>query len=65
VAAAKYLQTVEYVEPSKVGIWGWSYGGFMAGMSIANGTSTFLYGISVAPVTDWRFYGIVSNITSC
>jgi dipeptidyl aminopeptidase/acylaminoacyl peptidase len=56
VAGANYLKTLEYVDPDKVGIWGWSFGGYMTLSCLAN-TTTFAYGISVAPVTDWKFYG--------
>lgn len=58
VAAAQYLQeNYDWVDDSNVGIWGWSYGGFMTLMSLANGSDTFNFGISVAPVTSWTFYG--------
>ncbi|XP_066155922.1 venom dipeptidyl peptidase 4-like isoform X1 [Euwallacea fornicatus] len=50
-------QNVPYVDPSKTGIWGWSYGGYAAGMALANDTENVLKcGISVAPVTDWALY---------
>lgn len=55
VSAARYLQTLPFVKPDKIGIWGWSYGGFMA-LSCLCRSSVFCCGIAVAPVTDWRFY---------
>lgn len=61
IAAARYLGEQSYVDPARIGIWGWSYGGYMAlmGMMYDVGPSTFKLGISVAPVTDWRFYDTI------
>ena len=56
VEAAKYLATLPYVDKSRIGIWGWSYGGYTSSMVILNGAEYFKAGIAVAPVTDWRFY---------
>jgi len=58
VLGAKYLQTLlsSRVPKNKVGIWGWSYGGFMTLSSLLNGSDIFATGVSVAPVTDWRYY---------
>lgn len=56
VAAANYLGTLPFVDPHRIGIWGWSYGGFMTLMCMTNGSHVFKTGIAVAPVTDWRFY---------
>ena len=41
--------------PSRVGVWGWSNGGYMT-LSLLTRSSEFKAGIAVAPVTDWRFY---------
>ncbi|XP_050306538.1 venom dipeptidyl peptidase 4 isoform X1 [Anthonomus grandis grandis] len=50
-------QNVPYVDPSRTAIWGWSYGGYAAGMALATDTENiFKCGISVAPVTDWALY---------
>jgi dipeptidyl-peptidase-4 len=56
IAAAKWLATQQWVDPSRIGIWGWSYGGYMAAMSSFRGGSVFRAAISVAPVSDWRLY---------
>ena len=63
VYAARYMQTLPYVDADKIGIWGWSYGGYatirsmsVCGMNPSLGKSPFLFGMAVAPVTDWRFY---------
>ena len=54
--AAKFLGTLPYVDKSRIGIWGWSYGGYMTLMTLENGGDVFKAGISVAPVTHWKFY---------
>lgn len=47
-----------YVDAERTAIWGWSYGGYAAGMALAKDTeNVFKCGISVAPVTDWALYG--------
>jgi len=58
VAGAKYLQNLlaNRVPKNKVGIWGWSYGGFMTLHSLLAGKDIFSTGVAVAPVTDWRYY---------
>ncbi len=66
VSAALYLQTLPYVDASRIGIWGWSYGGYATIMSMSacginpslttDGHSPFAFGMAVAPVTDWRYY---------
>lgn len=53
---ASYLKKQSYVDGSKLGIWGWSYGGFMAANVMTRGNGVYALGISVAPVTDWRYY---------
>ncbi|KAI9493226.1 dipeptidyl peptidase IV N-terminal region-domain-containing protein [Zychaea mexicana] len=57
VNAAKHWAELEYVDPSRIGIWGWSYGGYMASKVIESNDGVFSTGMSVAPVTDWRYYG--------
>lgn len=61
IAAARYLGELPYVDAARVGIWGWSYGGYMTMMSMLfeEGPATFKMGMSVAPVTDWRFYDTI------
>ncbi len=56
VEAAKYLTTLPYVDTDNIAIWGWSYGGFMVLLTMEKGGDLFKAGISVAPVTSWRFY---------
>ncbi|HPF52406.1 MAG TPA: S9 family peptidase [Draconibacterium sp.] len=56
VEAAKYLTTLPYVDADNIAIWGWSYGGFMVLLTMEKGGDLFKAGISVAPVTSWRFY---------
>lgn len=59
VAAAQYLSTLPYVDGSRIGIWGWSYGGYNTLMSMSEGTPAFKAGVAVAAPTDWRFYDSV------
>lgn len=59
VEAAKYLTTLPYVDAGNIAIWGWSYGGFMVLLTMEKGGDLFKAGISVAPVTSWRFYDSV------
>ena len=56
IAAAKYLGTLNYVDANRMGIWGWSYGGFMSSTCIFKGSEVFKAAIAVAPVTNWRYY---------
>jgi len=56
MAAAQYLQGLSFVDPDRIGIWGWSYGGYMTALGMTKGADIFKLGISVAPVTNWRFY---------
>ncbi|KAF1346682.1 dipeptidyl peptidase IV N-terminal region-domain-containing protein [Delphinella strobiligena] len=57
IAAAKKWAAKPYVDADRIGIWGWSYGGFMTLKTLEqDGGQTFKYGMAVAPVTDWRFY---------
>lgn len=59
VAAAKYLGSLPYVDSHRIGIWGWSYGGYTTLMSMSRGNGVFKAGVAIAPVTDWRFYDSV------
>lgn len=56
IAVAKELQTYDYVSPDRIGIMGWSYGGFMTSLAMTKGADYFKMGIAVAPVTNWRYY---------
>lgn len=56
IDAAKEFAKYDYVDGSRIGIWGWSYGGFMASNCLFQGNDVFKTAIAVAPVTSWRFY---------
>ncbi len=56
VEAVKYLVTLPFIDASRIGIWGWSYGGYMAVSAILRGADYFRTAVAVAPVTDWRLY---------
>ncbi len=56
VAAKGYLASLPYVRSDRVGIWGWSYGGYLTLMSLLTKPGTFDTGVAVAPVTDWKSY---------
>ncbi len=56
IDAAKWLAQQPYVDGSRIGIWGWSYGGFMTALCMTKSTGVFKMGMAVAPVTNWRFY---------
>ena len=59
VETALYLGRQPYVDKNRIGIWGWSYGGYMTIMSMSEGTPVFKAGAAVAPVTDWNYYDTV------
>jgi dipeptidyl-peptidase-4 len=56
IEGAKYLASLPFVDKDRIGIWGWSYGGYMSSMSILKGAEVFKAAIAVAPVTHWKFY---------
>ncbi|MFT7049647.1 MAG: dipeptidyl-peptidase-4 [Psychroserpens sp.] len=56
ITAAKQLGKLSYIDDSNIGIWGWSYGGFMSSNALFKGNDTFSMAIAVAPVTSWRYY---------
>jgi dipeptidyl-peptidase-4 len=56
IEAAKYMASLSYVDPDRIGIWGWSYGGYMSTLCITKGADQFSMAIAVAPVTNWRYY---------
>ena len=59
IDAAKVIGAYPYVDAARIGIFGWSYGGFMASNCIFQGNDVFKMAIAVAPVTNWRFYDSV------
>lgn len=56
IDAAKVIGNYAYVDKSRIGIFGWSYGGFMSSNCLFKGADVFKMAIAVAPVTNWRFY---------
>lgn len=59
IEAANYLGSLDYIEEERIGIWGWSYGGYMSSLAILKGADVFKTAIAVAPVTTWRFYDTI------
>lgn len=59
VEAARYLSGLPYIDGSRIGIWGWSFGGYNTLMSMSEGTPIFKAGVAIAPPTDWKFYDSV------
>jgi len=56
IEAAKYLGSLDYIDANRIGIFGWSYGGYMSTLCMTKGSDYFSTGIAVAPVTNWRYY---------
>jgi dipeptidyl-peptidase-4 len=56
IDAATELGKLPWVDKTKIGHWGWSYGGFMSSLAITKGAAVFSAAVAVAPVTSWRFY---------
>ena len=59
IEAAKQLGNLPYIDASRIGIWGWSFGGFMSSNCLFKGADVFKMAIAVAPVSSWRFYDSV------
>lgn len=59
VETAKYLGSLPYADKNRIGIWGWSFGGYNTIMSMSEGSNVFKMGIAVAAVTDWKYYDSV------
>lgn len=59
VETALWLGRQNYVDKNRIGIWGWSYGGYMTLMSMSQGTPVFRAGVAVAAVTDWNYYDTI------
>jgi dipeptidyl-peptidase-4 len=56
IDAAKYLSTLNFVDGARIGIFGWSFGGYLSSLCMTIGADYFKAGIAVAPVTNWRYY---------
>lgn len=56
IEAARYLGSLDYTDASRIGIFGWSYGGYMSSLCILKGNDVFKAAIAVAPVTNWKWY---------
>jgi len=59
LAGVAYLETLPYVDAERIGIWGWSYGGYVTLMALFKASDTFAAGVVVAPVVDWRLYDAI------
>ncbi|MBB3701193.1 DPP IV N-terminal domain-containing protein [Flammeovirga yaeyamensis] len=59
IATAKWLGEQNYVDASRIGIWGWSFGGYMSSLCLFTGADHFKMAIAVAPVTNWRYYDTI------
>jgi dipeptidyl-peptidase 4 len=56
IEAAKYLGTLPFVDKDRIGMWGWSFGGYLTLSCLTKGADYFHLGVAVAPVTNWRYY---------
>jgi len=56
LVGVNYLKSQSWVDPSRIGVWGWSYGGYMTLLSLFKAPDVFHAGVAVAPVTDWHLY---------
>ena len=59
IEANRYLTNLPYVDGSRIGIFGWSYGGYMSSLCLLKGADEFKMAIAVAPVTNWRYYDTI------
>jgi dipeptidyl-peptidase-4 len=59
IAGARYLGALPFVDSDRIGIWGWSYGGYMSSLGLMVGNDVFKAAIAVAPVTTWRYYDTI------
>lgn len=59
IAVAKQVGSWDYVDADRIGVMGWSYGGYMTSLCMTKGANVFTMGIAVAPVTNWRYYDTI------
>jgi dipeptidyl-peptidase-4 len=59
IEGGKYLASLPYVDKDRIGIFGWSYGGYMSSLVLFKGNEVFKTAVSVAPVTHWKFYDTI------
>jgi dipeptidyl-peptidase 4 len=59
VAGVNYLKSLPYVDAKRIGVWGWSYGGYMTLQALFHASDVFKTGVAVAPVTDWHLYDTI------
>lgn len=59
LSAGRYVAGLSYVDPARLALWGWSYGGYATLMTLCGGNDVYRCGMAVAPVTDWKFYDTV------
>ncbi|MEM7551034.1 MAG: S9 family peptidase [Bacteroidota bacterium] len=59
IETAKYLGSLDFIDAGRIGIWGWSYGGYISSLSMFKGEGIFKTAVAVAPVTTWRFYDTI------
>jgi dipeptidyl-peptidase-4 len=59
IDAAKWIGRQSWADAARIGLWGWSYGGYMTALTLARGGNVFKAGMSVAPVVDWRYYDTI------
>lgn len=59
ITAAKWFGNQSYIDKTRIGIFGWSFGGYMSSLALTKGADVFKMGIAVAPVTNWKYYDTV------
>jgi dipeptidyl-peptidase 4 len=59
IAGLNYLKSLPYVDANRIGVWGWSYGGYMTLQALLHASDIFKTGVAVAPVTDWHLYDTI------